>query len=69
MKTKNPFGVSPTGKIPGTSVYFESVTVHHGKGEVIELPFRCMIKAGEGICVFDLPGKAAFASSIRKLLP
>jgi signal recognition particle receptor subunit beta len=37
------------------------VAVHPRKQDVIEFPIRCIIKAGEGIYVFDLPGQAAFA--------
>lgn len=52
-------------EVRGTAVYFESVSVHLGKGEVIDLPIRSIVKAGERSRVFDLPGKARI---IRKVV-
>lgn len=52
-------------EVRGTAVYFESVTVHLGNGEVIDLPVRSLIKAGERTRVIDLPGNARL---IRKVV-
>jgi hypothetical protein len=52
-------------EVRGTAVYFESVSVHLGKGEVIDLLIRSIIKAGERSRVFDLPGEARI---IRKVV-
>lgn len=52
-------------EVRGASVYFESVMVHLGNGEVIDLPVRSIIKAGERTRVIDLPGNARL---IRKVV-
>lgn len=52
-------------EVIGAAVYFESVAVHLGDGEVIDLPVRSIIKAGERTSVIDLPGKARI---IRKVV-
>lgn len=52
-------------EVRGSAVFFESVTVHLGDGEVIDLPIRSIIKAGERTRVIDLPGNARL---IRKVV-
>lgn len=52
-------------EVRGTAVYFESVAVHLGNGEVVDLPIRNIIKAGQRTQVIDLPGKARL---IRKVV-
>ena len=45
-------------EVKGAAVYFELVAVHLGDGEVVDLPIRSIIKAGERTRVIDLPGNA-----------
>lgn len=52
-------------EVRGSAVFFESVAVHLGDGEVVDLPVRSIIKAGQRTPVFDLPGKARL---IRKVV-
>jgi hypothetical protein len=52
-------------EVRGAAVYFESVAVHLGDGEVVDLPVRSIIKAGERTRVIDLPGNARL---IRKVV-
>lgn len=52
-------------EVRGAAVYFESVAVHLGDGEVVDLPIRSIVKAGERTRVIDLPGKARL---IRKVV-
>ncbi|PPD29939.1 MAG: hypothetical protein CTY19_16635 [Methylomonas sp.] len=52
-------------EVVGAAVYFESVAVHLGDGEVVDLPIRSIIKAGERTRVIDLPGNARL---IRKVV-
>jgi hypothetical protein len=52
-------------EVRGEAVYFESVAVHLGNGEVVDLPIRSIIKAGERTRVIDLPGDARL---IRKVV-
>lgn len=52
-------------EVKGAAVYFESVAVHLGDGEVVDLPIRSIIKAGERTRVIDLPGNARL---IRKVV-
>ena len=54
-----------TIEVLNAAVYFESVSVHLGKGEVIDLPIRSIIKAGERSRVFDLPSERRI---IRKVV-
>ncbi len=52
-------------EVKGEPVFFESVAVHLGDGEVVDLPIRSIIKAGERTRVLDLPGHARI---IRKVV-
>ncbi len=52
-------------EVRGTPVFFESVAVHLGDGEVMDLPIRSIIKAGERTHIIDLPGNARI---IRKVV-
>lgn len=51
-------------EVKGAAVYFESVAVHLGDGEVIDLPIRSIIKAGERTRVIDLPGNARLIRNV-----
>lgn len=52
-------------EVQGSAVYFESVSIHLANGQVLDLPVRSIIKAGERSRVIDLPGEARV---IRKVV-
>ena len=52
-------------EVEDAAVYFESVAVHLGDGEVVDLPIRSIIEAGERTRVMDFPGNACL---IRKVV-
>ena len=51
-------------EVRGAAVFFESVNVHLGNGEVMDFPIRSIVKAGERSRVFDLPGKARIIKKV-----
>lgn len=51
-------------EVRGSAVYFESVSVHLGDGQVMDIPIRSLIKAGERSRVIDLPGTARIINKV-----
>lgn len=51
-------------EVRGSAVYFESVKVHLGNGEVLDLPIRSIVKDGERSRVMDLPGNARIINKV-----
>jgi hypothetical protein len=51
-------------EVRGAAVFFESVNVHLGNGEVMDFPIRSIVRAGERSRVFDLPGKARIIKKV-----
>ncbi|GAB4276235.1 MAG: hypothetical protein Kow0065_23670 [Methylomicrobium sp.] len=52
-------------EVQGAAVHFDSISVHFGNGEAIDVPIRSIVRAGERSRVIDLPGEARL---IRKIV-
>lgn len=51
-------------EVSGSAVYFDSVIVHLGNGDVLDLPIRSIVKDGERSRVMDLPGTARIVKKV-----